>query len=163
MSKYYTLCWQVFFEDNLLNKNLDQIYNCHFQIKKISSKGKAQDRFLVLSNKVKFLIQFIFNITLQSKQDEIKIDEYKWSDSIKSVLKVVINPENRCEMKVFYSEKINKEENKKEKMTKIKSKSEREFIFTNKKYSEQFVFLLRSNYFKLTESYLPVEKDKEKK
>lgn len=55
MSKYYTLCWQVFFEDNLLNKNLDQIYNCHFQIKKISSKGKAQDRFLVLSNKVKFL------------------------------------------------------------------------------------------------------------
>lgn len=95
-------------------------------------------------------------MTLECKKDEIKIEEYKWSDAIRAVSKILVNRDNPCEMKVFYNEKINKDENKKENMKKVKSKLEREFVFINKKYAEQFIFLLRSNYFKLTGSYLLV-------
>lgn len=100
---------------------------------------------------------------MESKKEILKIDEIKWSDSIIAISKIKVVPSSPCELKVYYNEKINKEENKKEKMKKVKSKEEREFIFLNKKNKELFLFLLRNNYLKLTKSYLNVDIDIKKK
>lgn len=150
IKKYYILNWQVFYEDFLLQDYKTQHYIIHFQIKKLNSRGKSQDRVIAISNK------FIFNVVLESKKEEIKIDEVKWSDSIKAIENIVLSNSNSANLKVLYDEKLNKEENKKEGMKKIKSKSERDFIFLNKKCKEEFVFILRKLYFYLTKKYVKV-------
>lgn len=150
IKKYYILNWQVFYEDFLIPDYKTQHYVTHFQIKKLNSRGKSQDRVITLSNK------FIFNVVLESKKEEIKIDEVKWSDSIKAIENIVLNNLNQSSLKVLYDEKVNKEENKKEGMKKIKSKSERDFIFLDKKCKDEFVFILRKLYYTLTKKYVKV-------
>ena len=91
----------------------------------------------------------------------LKIESLKWSDAIISILKIIILVDRMGEIKVKYNEKLNKQENKKAKMKKIKEKEIREFIFINQKDMKAFIFLIRDNYFKLTGKNLTVELGKE--
>lgn len=156
ITKYNNYCWQYFYEDTLLKDFPSQFYNHHFFVKKSNSRGKVQDRILVLSNK------FIYNLVLLSKKDSLKIEKVKWSDAIISISQVLVNPTDCLELRVYCTEKINKDENKKEGMKTLKHKSEREFIFQEKRDKELFLFTLRKNYYNLTRKYLNVEVDSAK-
>ena len=148
--------WQIFYESTLLKDKQLQYYNNHFFIKKSNSRGKVQDRILVVTNK------FIYNILLSSKKDSIKIEDTKWSDSISSIEKIIFNSVNYLELRIYYNEKINKEQNKLEGLKTLKHKSEREFIFDTNKDRESFFFVIRKNYLLLTRSHFTVEISKEK-
>lgn len=87
----------------------------------------------------------------------MKIDELKWSDAIISIRKIVIIESRIGELKILYDERLNKQENKKDKMKKIKEKSQREFIFINDKDMRNFIFLLRGNFLSLTNKHLEFE------
>jgi hypothetical protein len=60
LKKYFILDWQKRIEKQILANN-DQIYNFHFYIKKLNRWGKAQDRLLILTNKVKFKLKIVFS------------------------------------------------------------------------------------------------------
>ena len=46
--KYRKLAWQIFFEDKI--KNL--IYQNHFFLKKVNTRGKQQSRVILITDKV---------------------------------------------------------------------------------------------------------------
>ena len=59
IKKYYILNWQKTYEEIILKDYLDEIYQYHFYIKKINSRGKSQDRILMLSNKVNIFLNIL--------------------------------------------------------------------------------------------------------
>ena len=54
--KYNILIWQMFYENSLLQKYKKQWFNSQYMVKKANSKGKLQDRTLVLSNTVRYIL-----------------------------------------------------------------------------------------------------------
>lgn len=156
LKKYYIQYWQVLYETSLL-KDSSQFYQSQFFIKKTNSRGKVQDRIIVITNR------FIYNILLNVRKEvnEVKVEDIKWSDSIRSIVRIVLNPLDLLELRVYYDEKINKIDNKTEGLKTLKHKSEREFIFQTKKEKESFIFCLRKGYFSLKNMFLEIGIEKE--
>lgn len=151
--------WQLLYETSLL-KDSSQYYQSQFFIKKTNSRGKVQDRIIVITNR------FIYNILLNVRKEvkdvkEVKVEDIKWSDSIRSIVRIVLNPLDLLELRVYYDEKVNKSDNKTEGLKTLKHKSEREFIFQTKKEKESFIFCLRKGYFSLKNVFLEIGIEKE--
>lgn len=54
--KYYLKFWRKFYEKTILLEFTSQYFMNHFFIRKISRKGKAQERVIAVSNRVIGLI-----------------------------------------------------------------------------------------------------------
>jgi hypothetical protein len=101
----------------------------------------------------------MFNIIAKFKKDNIKFEKIRWADAIASIVKIGIIQNNLNELRIYYDEKVNKDLLKsKLTSTKLyKSKKSRDFLFKSVGEKNYFLFVLRKNFFQLTQQNLIIE------
>lgn len=159
INKHKILAWQAYFENSVPIKP-PYMYQTHFFLQKINSRGKNQSRLLLISNKVciklnKNLKQFIYNITFDLFKHEkfILIDSVKWAIAINSLLSIFVFKKNPLNLKLNVNTTVNKklvQENK----LKLKNKKDMELVFNNEMDFKLFIFHLRRIYYQLERKHL---------
>lgn len=142
--------WQQLFE-NSPNAPIPEpfIYQYHFFLKKVNSRGEQEQRVIVLTN------EHILNIDYQIiKKNDIeftfKLHKAKWALSIKSFEELQLVEKEKKKQNFVIKIKINQKENKtnvnNDKKLPFKNKNQTEFIFQNEKICRFFIFQIKRIY-----------------
>ncbi len=101
----------------------------------------------------------MFNIIAIFKKEEVKFEKIRWADALASITKVGIIQNNLNELRVYSDEKTNKERHKtilgNSKL--CKGKKSRDFLFNSPIEKNNFLFVLRKNFFKIKGESLFIE------
>lgn len=82
----------------------------------------------------------------------------QWADSISSLKKIGVIQKKQTELRIYYDKKINKENLNKEGLSKFcKGKNSRDFVFEDKNHKNNFLFMMKRNYYLLTQEHINVE------
>lgn len=139
--------WQQFFEKSIPIPE-PYIYQCHFFLKKVNSRGEQDNRVIVLTN------EYILNIDYQiiKKNDSefmFKLHKPKWALYIKSFEELQLVEKEKKKQNFVIKIKINQKENRSyvnDKKLPFKNKSSTEFIFQNEKICRFFIFQIKRLY-----------------
>ena len=157
IKKYFILQWQIIFESTIILNYKKLIYNRHYILLKYNRYGKCQERTLLVTNGLLLNIKHDFKkIGLQFTTKNIK-----WAIGIKAIKKIVIMIEakNENKLKINVDKIVNNAEvieflgNTKF----LKFKEERNFEFYSVDERNDFVGLMRRNYFMLTQKFITIE------
>lgn len=156
--KFYIFNWQKIFETTILLTFTKLVYNRHFVVIKYNRFGSKQERTLLLTNALIFNIEHSFH----KKNLDFKKKECKWSDSIKAIKKIVLFKTKECELILYMIKAINSAEVMSNLPTNVgpdllKFKERREFEFYSVDEKNDFIAIIRMNYYKLTKKYVDIE------
>ena len=162
--------WQQFFEKNIPISE-PYIYQYHFFLKKVNSRGDEENRVIVLTDE--YILNIDYQIVINKKNDIIgnefvfKLHKPKWALSINSFeeLQLKVKDQKKVSPNFMIKIKINQKINKKYiSNTKLpfKNKSSTDFIFQNEQNCRFFIFQIKRLYFKLNsgKKYIKVTENK---
>jgi hypothetical protein len=141
--------WQQFFE-NSQNSPIPEkfIYQYHFFLKKVNSRGEQEQRVIVLTNE--FILNIDYQIIKKNENEFIfKLHKAKWALSIKSFEELQLVEKEKKKNNFVIKIKVNQKENKNyvnENKLPFKNKSSTEFIFQNEKICRFFIFQIKRLY-----------------
>ena len=173
IKKNYIIEFQKVFESTILLNYKKLIYNRHFELIKYNRKNDPQKRIILITNGLIFNIKYDFLIEKNINENNKINNEYfikklnlnkkqiKWAVAIQAIEKILIAEKEKNEIKI-YSNKIKNNAGIIEFMndTKYKKfKEMRDFEFYNKNTRNEFLFLIRKNYYDLTKKYLIIESE----
>ena len=173
IKKNYIIEFQKVFESTILLNYKKLIYNRHFELIKYNRKNDPQKRIILITNGLIFNIKHDFLIEKNINENNKINNEYfikklnlnkkqiQWAVAIQAIEKILIAEKEKNEIKI-YSNKIKNNAGIIEFMndTKYKKfKEMRDFEFYNKNTRNEFLFLIRKNYFDLTKKYLIIESE----
>lgn len=173
IKKNYIIEFQKIFESTILLNYKKLIYNRHFELIKYNRKNDPQKRIILITNGLIFNIKYDFLIEKNINENNKINNEYfikklnlnkkqiQWAVAIQAIEKIVIAEKEKNEIKI-YSNKIKNNAGIIEFMndTKYKKfKEMRDFEFYNKNTRNEFLFLIRKNYYDLTKKYLIIESE----
>ena len=173
IKKNYIIEFQKVFESTILLNYKKLIYNRHFELIKYNRKNDPQKRIILITNGLIFNIKYDFLIEKNINENNKINNEYfikklnlnkkqiKWVTAIQAIEKILIAEKEKNEIKI-YSNKIKNNAGIIEFMndTKYKKfKEMRDFEFYNKNTRNEFLFLIRKNYYDLTKKYLIIESE----
>ncbi len=165
--------FQKIFENSILLKYKKLIYNKHFELIKYNRKNEPQKRIILITNGLIFNIKHDFLIEKNINNENKINNEYfikklnlnkkqiQWVLAIQAIEKIVILEKEKNEIKI-YSNKIKNNAGIIEFMNETKYKKfkeMRDFEFYNKNTRNEFLFLIRKNYYDLTKKYLIIESE----
>ena len=153
--------WQQFFEKQIpINERF--IYQYHFFLKKVNSRGDEEKRVIVLTD------EFILNIDyqiLQGKKNDFggnefvfKLHKPKWALGIKCFEELQLVKKKKTNdfmIKIKVNDKENKDYVNKNKLY-YKKKTSTEFIFQNEKICRFFIFQIKRLYYNAVKKYIKV-------
>lgn len=157
IKKYFILQWQIIFENTIILDYKKLIYNRHYILLKYNKYGKCQERTLLVTNGLLLNIKHDFKkIGLQFSTKNIQ-----WAIGIKAIKKIIIMIETKNEnkLKIYLDKIINNAEvidflgNTKF----LKFKEERNFEFYSVDERNDFVGLMRRNYYMLTNKFIKID------
>ena len=157
IKKYFILQWQIIFESTVILDYKKLIYNRHYILLKYNRYGKCQERTLLVTNGL------LINIKHDFKKHGLNfsIKNIKWAIGIKAIKKMIIMIESKKENKLkLYLEKIinNAEVIEYLGNTKfLKFKEERSFEFYSVDERNDFVGIMRRNYYLLTQKFINID------
>ena len=157
IKKYFILQWQIIFESTIILNYKKLIYNRHYILLKYNKYGKCQERTLLVTNGL------LLNIKHDFKKNGLhfSLKNIQWAIGIKAIKKIVIMIESKNENKLkIYLDKIinNAEVIEFLGETKfLKFKQERNFEFYSVDERNDFVGLMRRNYFLLTNKFIKID------
>ena len=157
IKKYFILQWQIIFESTIILNYKKLIYNRHYILLKYNKYGKCQERTLLVTNGL------LLNIKHDFKKNGLhfSLKNIQWAIGIKAIKKIVIMIESKSENKLkIYLDKIinNAEVIEFLGETKfLKFKQERNFEFYSVDERNDFVGLMRRNYFLLTNKFIKID------
>ena len=156
LSKQKNIIWQEFFEKTIPIPP-PFYYQSHFFLQKLNSRGDEDNRIIVLTDK--YLSNFDYEITLNKKNENQKIQEYdyklqkiKWALYIGAFEELTLIGKNKKKKSNFLSVKIkiNKQLNKtfinKNKLP-YKNKTTIEFVFHFEKVCRFFIYQIKRIHF----------------
>ena len=173
IKKNYIFEFQKIFENSILLKYKKLIYNKHFELIKYNRKNEPQKRIILITNGLIFNIKHDFLIEKNINNENKINNEYfikklnlnkkqiQWVLAIQAIEKIVILEKEKNEIKI-YSNKIKNNAGIIEFMNETKYKKfkeMRDFEFYNKNTRNEFLFLIRKNYYDLTKKYLIIESE----
>ena len=157
IKKYFILQWQIIFESTIILNYKKLIYNRHYILLKYNKYGKCQERILLVTN----------GLLLNIKQDfrknglQFYIKNVQWAIGIKAIRKIVLMIDTKSENKLkIYLDKIINNAEVIEFLgdTKfLKFKEERNFEFYSVDERNDFVGLMRRNYYMLTNKFINID------
>ena len=157
IKKYFILQWQIIFESTLILDYKKLIYNRHYILLKYNRYGKCQERTLLVTNGL------LINIKHDFKKHGLifSIKNIKWAIGIKAIKKMIIMIESKKENKLkIYLDKITNNAEVIEYLgnTKfLKFKEERNFEFYSVDERNDFVGIMRRNYYLLTQKFINID------
>ena len=157
IKKYFILQWQIIFESTIIFDYKKLIYNRHYILLKYNKYDKCQERTLLVTNGL------LLNIKHDFKKFGLhfSIKNVQWAIGIKAIKKIVIMIEAKNENKLkIYLDKITNNAEVVEFLgnTKyLKFKEERNFEFYSVDERNDFVGLMRRNYFLLTNKFIMID------
>ena len=157
IKKYFILQWQIIFESTIILDYKKLIYNRHYILLKYNRYGKCQERTLLVTNGL------LINIKHDFKKHGLNfsIKNIKWAIGIKAIKKMIIMIESKKENKLkLYLDKIisNAEVIEYLGNTKfLKFKEERNFEFYSVDERNDFVGIMRRNYYLLTQKFINID------
>ena len=157
IKKYFILQWQIIFEYTIILNYKKLIYNRHFILLKYNKYGKCQERILLVTNGL------LLNIKHDFKKYglQFSIKNIQWAIGIKAIKKIELMIETNKENKLkIYVDKIvnNAEVIEFLGETKfLKFKEERNFEFYSYDERNDFVGLMRRNYYLLTNKFIKLD------
>ena len=157
IKKYFILQWQIIFESTIILDYKKLIYNRHYILLKYNRHGKCQERTLLVTNGL------LLNIKHDFKKSGLifSIKNIQWAIGIRAIKKMVLMIETKKENKLrMYLDKMinNSEVIKFLGNTKyLKFKEERNFEFYSVDERNDFVGLMRRNYFLLTNKFIQID------
>ena len=160
IKKYYILKWQEIFESTILKDLKNLIYNRHFILIKYNRWGAKQERTLLITN---FLI---LNIKHNFQKERVIFNpkNIQWADSIKAIQKIVVVKNQEKQLKVYMNKIVNQAEiilhTNDTKYVKYKECREYEFFSTDER--NEFIAIMRKNYFDINKEYLKMEYEETK-
>ena len=157
IKKYFILQWQIIFESTIILNYKKLIYNRHYILLKYNKYGKCQERTLLVTNGL------LLNIKHDLKKNglQFSIKNVQWAIGIKAIKKIVLMIESKNENKLKLD--LDKIINNAEVIdflgeTKyLKFKQERNFEFYSVDERNDFVGLMRRNYFMLTNKFIKID------
>jgi len=157
IKKYFILQWQIIFESTVILDYKKLIYNRHYILLKYNRYGKCQERTLLVTNGL------LINIKHDFKKHGLNfsIKNIKWAIGIKAIKKIIIMIESKNEnkLKIYLDKNINNAEvieylgNTKF----LKFKEERNFEFYSVDERNDFVGIMRRNYYLLTQKFINID------
>ena len=157
IKKYFILQWQIIFEYTIILNYKKLIYNRHFILLKYNKYGKCQERILLVTNGL------LLNIKHDFKKYglQFSIKNIQWAIGIKAIKKIELMIETNKENKLkIYVDKIVNNAEVLEFLgeTKfLKFKEERNFEFYSYDERNDFVGLMRRNYYLLTNKFIKLD------
>lgn len=151
LSKQKNLIWQKFFE-NTIPIPPPFIYQFHFFLQKLNSRGVEDNRIIVLTNK--YLSNFDYDITLTKKNEtqmqeyEYKLQKIKWALYIGAFEELTLIGKNKKKktnyltIKIKINKQINKTFINNNKLP-YKNKTSIEFVFHFEKVCRFFIYQIR--------------------
>ena len=175
IKKNYIIEFQKVFESTILLPYKKLIYNKHFELIKYNRKNEPQKRIILITNGLIFNIKYDFlvdknmnennnnNINYEYFLKKLNLNkkQIKWVTAIQAIEKIVIVDKEKNEIK-FYSNKIKNNAGIIEFMNETKYKKfkeMRDFEFYKKSTRNEFLALIRKNYYDLTKKYLILESE----
>ena len=175
IKKNYIIEFQKVFESTILLSYKKLIYNKHFELIKYNRKNEPQKRIILITNGLIFNIKHDFlvdknmnennnnNINYEYFMKKLNLNkkQIKWVTAIQAIEKIVIVDKEKNEIK-FYSNKIKNNAGIIEFMNETKYKKfkeMRDFEFYKKSTRNEFLALIRKNYYDLTKKYLILESE----
>ena len=157
IKKYFILQWQIIFESTIILNYKKLIYNRHYILLKYNRYGKCQERILLVTNGL------LLNIKQDFKKNGLQfyIKNVQWAIGIKAIKKIVLMIDTKSENKLkIYLDKIINNAEVIEFLgdTKfLKFKEERNFEFYSVDERNDFVGLMRRNYYMLTHKFINID------
>ena len=148
--------WQHFFEKTMISDPF--IYQYHFFLKKVNSRGDEEKRVIVLTDE--FILNIDYQIVLLPKRNDFggkefdfKLHKPKWALSIKCFEELQLIKKKKTN-DYMIKIKVNQKENKtyvNEHKLPFKNKTSTDFIFQNEKMCRFFIFQIKRLYYNLNE------------
>ena len=157
IKKYFILQWQIIFENTIILNFKKLIYNRHYILLKYNKYGKCQERTLLVTNGL------LLNIKHDFKKYglQFSLKNVQWAIGVKAIKKMIIMIEKKNENKLkLYLDKIinNAEVIEYLGNTKyLKYKQEQNFEFYSVDERNDFVGLIRRNYYMLTNKFIIID------
>ena len=157
IKKYFILQWQIIFESTIILNYKKLIYNRHYILLKYNKYGKCQERILLVTNGL------LLNIKQDFKKNGLQfyIKNVQWAIGVKAIRKIVLMIDTKSENKLkIYLDKIINNAEVIEFLgdTKfLKFKEERNFEFYSVDERNDFVGLMRRNYYMLTNKFINID------
>lgn len=147
IKKYYILKWQEIFESTILKDLKELIYNRHFILSKYGYWNRKQERTLLITNHLIFNIEHSYT----KNQTNFSGNSVKWADSIKAIIKIIIDKNNKNKLAMYMDPVINKSHGLEitHKDTYLKHKDKRDYEFYSDEEQTEFLAIIRKNYFDL--------------
>lgn len=160
LEKQKNIYWQEFFEKTVPILP-PYIYQQHFFLKKLNSRGDEDNRIIVLTDKYLLNVEYqlILNKKVEQNQHGIdfKLHKPKWAlyigsfDELQLVGKDKKKKLNDLMIKIKLNSKKNKDFVTKQKLP-YKSKSSVDFIFPSEKICRFFIYQIKRLYFDITKT-----------
>ena len=157
IKKYFILQWQIIFESTIILNYKKLIYNRHYILLKYNKYGKCQERILLVTNGL------LLNIKHDFKKNGLQfyIKNVQWAIGVKAIRKIVLMIDAKSENKLkIYLDKIINNAEVIEFLgdTKfLKFKEERNFEFYSVDERNDFVGLMRRNFYILTNKFINID------
>ena len=157
IKKYFILQWQIIFESTIILNYKKLIYNRHYILLKYNKYGKCQERTLLVTNGL------LLNIKHDLKKSglQFSIKNVQWAIGIKAIKKIVLMIESKSEnkLKIDLDKIINNAEviDFLGETKYLKFKQERNFEFYSVDERNDFVGLMRRNYYMLTNKFIKID------
>ena len=163
LEKYRNIHWQEYFEKTIPILP-PYIYQYHFFLNKLNSRGVEDSRLIVLTDKyilnVEYQISFIKKAEVTPQDFEFKLVKTKWALSIDSFEEMqIIRKDKKKKLKlneIIIKIKINSAKNKdfvtKQKNLPFKKKTSVDFIFRNEKIGLFFVYQIKRLFFDINKT-----------
>ena len=161
LEKYKNIYWQEFFEKTI-PIHPPYIYQYHFFLTKLNSRGDEDNRLIVITDR--YILNIEYQVLLNKKSElnqqdfEFKLYKAKWALSIeafeelqligKDKKKKIKGDERMIKIKINNSK--NKEFVSKDKNLTFKKKTSVDFIFRNEKIARNFIFQIKRIHFDIT-------------
>ena len=146
--------WQQYFEKTIITEPF--IYQYHFFLKKVNSRGDEEKRVIVLTDE--FILNIDYQIILLPKKKDFGGKEFdfkwhkpKWALSIKSFEELQLIKKKKTNdymIKIKVNQKENKTYVNLHKLP-FKNKTSTDFIFQNEKICRFFIFQIKRLYYNL--------------
>ena len=157
IKKYFILQWQIIFEYTIILNYKKLIYNRHFILLKYNKYGKCQERILLVTNGL------LLNIKHDFKKYglQFSIKNIQWAIGIKAIKKIelMIETNNENKLKIYVDKIVNNAEVLEflGETKFLKFKEERNFEFYSYDERNDFVGLMRRNYYLLTNKFIKLD------
>ena len=160
LEKYKNIYWQEFFEKNIPILP-PYIYQQHFFLKKLNSRGDEDNRIIVLTDKYLLNVEYQILVNKKGEQNQhgvdLKLYKAKWSLFIGSFEELQLIGKDKKKklpdlmIKIKLNTKKNKDFASKQKLP-YKSKNAVDLIFPSEKICRYFIYQIKRLYYDITKT-----------